>query len=78
MKLNLPSVEPTAQLKYRVPASVKADLDALAAQCKKAKLDFTTALAEGLRGVAKAIRQELQTKAGLKVEPAHESNGVLK
>ncbi len=82
MKLNLPTVEETTQLKYRVPLSLKAELDALAEQCKQAKLDFGTALAEGLRGVAKAIRQELRAKAGLKSEPKVESaslsNGASK
>lgn len=82
MKLSLQTVEPTTQLKYRVPVSLKAELDALAEQCKTAKLDFGAALAEGLRGVAKAIRDELQTRAGLNVEPKAEpataSNGAWK
>jgi hypothetical protein len=69
MKLNLPTVEDTVQLKYRIPVSLKTELDALAEQCRKQKLDFGTALAEGLRTVMKAIRQELGVKAGLRVEP---------
>jgi hypothetical protein len=77
MKLNLPSVEDSAQLKYRVPLSLKAELDDLAEQCKKHKLDFGAALTEGLRGVAKAIRQQLRTKSGLKVEPKTEPNTAL-
>ena len=69
MKLNLPTDEETTQLKYRVPISLKAELDALAEQCKKHRLDFGAALAEGLRGIAAAIRQELRAKSGFKVEP---------
>ena len=38
MKLSLPPVEETTQLKYRVPLSLKAELDALAEQCKQHKL----------------------------------------
>ena len=69
MKLNLPSVEDTAQLKYRVPVSIKAELDALAEQCRKQKLDFGSALSEGLRGVTKAIRDQLEPKPGSSLTP---------
>ena len=75
MKLNLPTVEETTQLKYRVPVSLKAELDALNQQCRKERLDFSAALVHGLREVAKALGQQLEAKAkaglktGFKVEP---------
>jgi hypothetical protein len=83
MKLNLPTVEETDRINYRIPVSIKAELDELAERCKKAKLDFNAALFEGLRSVAKAIRQELdgnQTSRGAKsgtsvVPEAHALNG---
>jgi hypothetical protein len=77
MKLSLPPVEETTQLKYRIPLSLKAELDVLAEQCKKHKLNFGTALTDGLRGVAKAIREELRTKSGLKVEPKAEPTHLV-
>ena len=77
MKLNLPTVEETDRINYRIPVSIKAELDELAERCKKAKLDFNAALFEGLRSVAKAIRQELEgnqtsrgAKSGTSVAPA--------
>ena len=77
MKLNLPTVEDTDRINYRIPISIKAELDELAERCKKAKLDFNAALFEGLRSVARAIRQELDgnqihrgAKSGTSVTPA--------
>lgn len=64
MKLNLTTIEDTDRLNYRIPMSIKTELDELAERCKKEKLDFIAALSEGLRGVAKAIRQELDSRAG--------------
>jgi hypothetical protein len=82
MKLNLPTVEETDRLNYRIPLSIKGELDALAERCKKEKLNFIAALSEGLRGVAKAIRQELDaraskrgTKNGASVAPESFTNG---
>jgi hypothetical protein len=62
MKLNLNTLEDTVQLKYRVAASLKDELDKLHADCKTHKLNFTAALEQGLREVTKALRQELNTK----------------
>jgi hypothetical protein len=76
MKLNLPTVEETDRINYRIPVSIKAELDELADRCKKAKLDFNAALFEGLRSIVKAIRQELDdqtsrgAKSGASVAPA--------
>jgi hypothetical protein len=79
VKLNLHTVEDTAQLKYRVAVSLKAELDALNEECRRHKLDFTAALSHGLREVAKALRQQLRAKAGLTVEPNGLSeHGVVK
>ena len=60
--MKLKSIEDTDRLNYRFPLSLKQELDQLADRCKKEKLDFIAALSEGLRGVAKAIRQELDGK----------------
>jgi len=84
MKLRLPTVEETDKLGYRVPVSIKAELDQLAADCKREKLDFALALAEGLREMAKAIRKELDQrrkrgpKAGTSLTPEASSNGAGK
>ena len=83
MKLKLPTVEDTDHINYRVPRSVKVELDQLAQQCKAAKLDFTAALVLGLRETAKAIRGELEkqarkrgTKAGANMAPETSTNGA--
>ena len=83
MKLKLPTVEETDKLGYRVPVSIKAELDHLAADCKREKLDFALALAEGLREMAKAIRKELDNqrrkrgpKAGTSLTPEASRNGA--
>ena len=84
MKLTLPTVEDTDRLNYRIPLSVKAELDDLAERCKRAKLDFNVALAEGLRSVAKAIREQLDArtskrgaKVGVSAAPDSSTNGAL-
>jgi len=83
--MKLRSIEDTDRLNYRLPVSIKAELDELAERCKQEKLDFIAALAEGLRGVAKAIRQELDAKAsargaknGANVAPPPLTNGGAK
>jgi len=60
--MRLKTSEDTDRLNYRFPVSIKQELDELAERCKKEKLDFIAALSEGLRGVAKAIRQQLDNK----------------
>jgi hypothetical protein len=78
MKLPLPTIEKTAQLKYRVAESIKAELDGLRKECesRNPKLGFTAALEHGLREVAKALRAQLypdaEPKAELKIEPSPE------
>jgi hypothetical protein len=82
MKLKLPTVEQTDHINYRVPVSVKQELDDLARECKTAQLDFTAALILGLRETAKAIRGELDqvrkrtAKAGASLAPAPHQNGA--
>ena len=62
--MKLKTIEDTDRLNYRFPVSVKQELDQLAEGCKTEKLDFIAALSEGMRGVAKTIRQQLDRKAG--------------
>jgi hypothetical protein len=62
--MKLKTIEATDRLNYRFPVSLKQELDELAERCKAEKLDFIAALSEGMRGVAKAIRQQLDRKAG--------------
>ena len=62
--MKLKTIEDTDRLNYRFPVSLKQELDELAERCKAEKLDFIAALSEGMRGVAKAIRQQLDRKAG--------------
>jgi hypothetical protein len=62
--MKLKTIEDTDKLNWRFPLSVKQELEELAERCKKEKLDFVAAVSEGLRGVAKAIRQELDGKQG--------------
>jgi hypothetical protein len=62
--MKLKTIEDTDRLNYRFPVSLKQKLDELAERCKTEKLDFIAALSEGMRGVAKAIRQQLDRKAG--------------
>jgi hypothetical protein len=62
--MKLKPLEDTNRLNYRFPVSLKQELDELAERCKTEKLDFIAALSEGLRGVAKAIRQQVDRKAG--------------
>ena len=62
--MKLRTIEDTDRLNYRFPVSVKQELDQLAERCKTEKLDFIAALSEGMRGVAKTIRQQLDRKAG--------------
>ena len=83
--MKLKSIEDTDRLNYRIPVSIKTELDELAERCKQEKLDFIAALAEGLRGVAKAIRQQLDAKAsargaknGASVAPQSFTNGEAK
>jgi predicted TIM-barrel fold metal-dependent hydrolase len=83
MKLKLPSVEETDRINYRVPRSIKVELDQLAEQCKAAKLDFTAALVLGLRETAKAIRAELDkqgrrrgSKVGVNLAPETSTNAA--
>jgi hypothetical protein len=83
MKLKLPTVEDTDHINYRVPRSVRVELDQLAQQCKAAKLDFTSALVLGLRETAKAIRGELEkqarkrgAKSGANMAPDTSTNGA--
>jgi predicted TIM-barrel fold metal-dependent hydrolase len=83
MKLKLPTVEDTDHINYRVPRSVRVELDQLAQQCKAAKLDFTAALVLGLRETAKAIREELEkqarkrgAKSGANMAPDTSTNGA--
>jgi hypothetical protein len=63
--MKLKEIEETDRLHYRIPVSIKTELDELAERCNKErpKIDFIGALSEGLRGVAKAIRQELDNRA---------------
>ena len=81
-RLKLKTIEDTDRLNYRFPVSLKQELDQLAERCKKEKLDFIAALSEGMRGVAKSIRQELDgkrshrgAKHGVNVAP---ENGAAK
>jgi len=81
-RLKLKTIEDTDRLNYRFPVSLKQELDQLAERCKKEKLDFIAALSEGMRGVAKSIRQELDgkrshrgAKNGVNVAP---ENGAAK
>jgi hypothetical protein len=60
--MKLKPIEDTDRLNYRFPLSLKQELDELAGRCKNEKRDFIAALSEGMRGVAKAIRQELDSK----------------
>ena len=62
--MKLKPIEGTDKLNYRFPLSLKQELDGLAERCKKEKLDFIAAVSEGLWGVAKAIRQQLDGKRG--------------
>jgi hypothetical protein len=62
--MKLKTIEETDRLNYRFPVSLKQELDELAERCKTEKLDFVAALSEGMRGVAKAIRQQVDRKAG--------------
>ena len=62
--MKLKTIEDTDRLNYRLPVSLKQELDELAERCKTEKLDFIAAVSEGMRGVAKAIRQQLDRKAG--------------
>jgi hypothetical protein len=61
--VKLKTIEETDRLNYRFPVSVKNELDDLAERCKAEKIDFIAAVTEGLRGVAKTLRQELDKKA---------------
>jgi hypothetical protein len=83
--MKLKTIEDTDRLNYRFPLSIKQELDELAERCKKEKLDFIAALSEGLRGVAKVIRQQLDgkrtrrgAKTGASVAPESFPNGGLK
>jgi hypothetical protein len=83
--MKLKTIEDTDRLNYRFPVSLKQELDELAERCKKEKLDFIAALSEGMRGVAKAIRQQLDRNAakrgaknGANVAPESFTNGGLK
>ena len=83
--MKLRTIEDTDRLNYRFPVSLKQELDALAERCKTEKLDFIAALSEGIRGVAKAIRQQVDRKAGKRgakiganVAPEPFSNGGSK
>jgi hypothetical protein len=62
--MKLKTIEDTDRLNYRLPVSIKTELDALAERCKRDKVDFIAALAENLHGFARAMRQELDNKAG--------------
>jgi len=83
--MKLKTIEDTDRLNYRFPVSVKQELDQLAERCKTEKLDFIAALSEGMRGVAKTIRQQLDRKAakrgakiGANVAPEPFTNGGSK
>lgn len=83
--MKLKTIEDTDRLNYRFPVSLKQELDELAERCKNEKLDFIAALSEGMRGVAKAIRQQLDrnrgqrgSKTGANVAPESFTNGGLK
>ncbi len=83
--MKLKPIEDTDRLNYRFPLSIKQELDELAERCKKEKLDFIAAVSEGLKGVAKAIRQELDgkrakrgAKTGANLAPESFTNGGLK
>ena len=82
--MKLKTIEDTDRLNYRLPVSLKRELDELAERCKKEKLDFIAAVSEGLRGVAKSIRQELDgkrakrgAKNGASVAPDTSQNGAV-
>ena len=62
--MKLKTIEDTDRLGFRLPLSVKQELDGLAERCKREKVDFVAALAEALHSFAKAMRQELDNKAG--------------
>ena len=62
--MRLKTIEETDRLNYRFPVSLKQELDELAERCKTEKLDFIAALSEGMHAVAKAIRQQMDRKAG--------------
>ena len=62
--MKLKAIEATDRLNYRFPVSLKQELDELAERCKTEKLDFIAALSEGMHGVPKAIRQQVDRKAG--------------
>jgi hypothetical protein len=83
--MRLKTIEDTDKLNWRFPLSIKQELEQLAERCKKEKLDFIGAVSEGLRGVAKAIRQELDGKQAKRgpttgdiVAPESFTNGGLK
>jgi hypothetical protein len=83
--MRLKTIEDTDKLNWRFPLSIKQELEQLAERCKKEKLDFIGAVSEGLRGVAKAIRQELDGKQAKRdpkngdiVAPESFINGGLK
>jgi hypothetical protein len=82
MKLKI--IEDTDRLNYRLPVSIKNELDDLAERCKREKIDFIAAVTEGLRGVAKTLRQQLDKKAkrgaktGASVAPETLTNGATK
>jgi len=61
--VKLKIIEDTDRLNYRFPVSIKNELDELADRCKQEKIDFIAAVTEGLRGVAKTIREALDRKA---------------
>ena len=83
--MKLKTIEDTDRLNYRFPVSLKQELDELAERCKTEKLDFIAALSEGMRGVAKTFRQQVDRKAGKRsakiganVAPEPFSNGGSK
>jgi hypothetical protein len=82
--MKLKTIEDTDRLNYRLPVSIKNELDELAERCKREKIDFIDAVTEGLRGVAKTLRQQLDKKAkrgaktGASVAPESFINGATK
>jgi hypothetical protein len=82
--MKLKPIEDTDRLNYRFPVSIKHELDELAERCKKEKIDFIAAVTEGLRGVARTLRQQLDktakrgAKTGANVAPETFTNGGLK
>jgi hypothetical protein len=68
-----------------VPLSIKTKLDGLAERCKREKVNFAEALSDGLRAVAKTLREKLDARArhrgakiGASVAPETYPNGDSK